>query len=279
MITSIIFSKDRPLQLDLCLNSIKKNFPQSTENLVLYNNSDEFMPAQKILQSEHRDVAFWTQTNSLFYDINRLVKESKNEYICFFVDDCIFFHDVDLPKEMLENPNICCFSLRMGKNITERKHNDVTYQDLPFNYGFDSTGKYMLWNKTSHCYGSYWSYSHSVDGHIFKKSDMQEMTSELWDISQFKSWNQTPNEFESAIQRFWPLSPAAMICPIKSCVVNSPNNKVQDSHNNRSGDYFDYDEKTLLEKYKSGSRIDLKKLDFSDIKCPHTEIDILKGLK
>ena len=37
--------------------------------------------------------------------------------------------------------------------------------------------------------------------------------------------------------------------------------------------------KILLEKYESGGRIELEDLDFSDIKCPHTEIDILKGLK
>ena len=95
----------------------------------------------------------------------------------------------------------------------------------------------------------------------------------------FKKMKQTPNEIESALQRFWALSPPLMCCPLESKVVNSPNNKVQESHDNRSGDYFDYNEKTLLEKYESGSRIDLEDLDFSDIKCPHTEIDILKGLK
>lgn len=279
MITSIIFSKNRPLQLDLCLKSIKKNFPQSTENIVLHNNSDEFSPAQKTLESEHRDVVFWTQTNSLFYDIDRLVRQSKNDYVCFFVDDCICFDKILFPESIFNVAEICCFSLRLGKNITERYHNDVAYQDQPSNYGTDSTGKYMFWNKTSHCYGSYWSYSHSVDGHIFKKSEMQKMTSELWELSNFKSWKQTPNEFESAIQRFWPLSTAMMACSVKSCVVNSPNNKVQDSHSNRSGDYFGYDEKILLDKYKSGSRIDLNALDFFEIKCPHTEIDILKGLK
>lgn len=286
MITSIIFSKNRPLQLDLCLNSIKKNFSQSTENIVLHNNSDEFTDAQKTLELEHRDVAFWTQTDSLFYDVDRLVKQSKNNHICFFVDDCICFNEIQFPEEILKAPDICCFSLRLGKNITERYHDNVMYPDKPVEYGVDTSGKYMIWNKTSHLYGSYWSYSHSVDGHIFKKSDMQDMTSELWELSKFKNWKQTPNEFESAIQRFWPLSSQLMLSAVESCVVNSPNNKVQESHNdNRSGDYFDYDEKTLLKKYENGSRINFEKIygflraPFNKIKCPHTEIDILKGLE
>jgi len=155
----------------------------------------------------------------------------------------------------------------------------MMYPDNVSSYALTPDKKHIVWNKTAHCYGSYWSYSHSVDGHIFKKSEMDSATSELWELSEFKDWKQTPNEFESAIQRFWPLSSSIMVSPVESCVVNSPNNKVQESHNNRSGDIFEYNEKTLLEKYESGSRIDLEDLDFSDIKCPHTEIDILKGLK
>jgi hypothetical protein len=108
---------------------------------------------------------------------------------------------------------------------------------------------------------------------------MKDMVFELWKISQFKEWKQTPNEFEGALQRFWTITPAAIICPFQSAVVNSPNNKVQNSHQeNRSGDVFDYCEHNLLEKYESGDRIDLDKIEFPAVKCPHTEIDILKGL-
>lgn len=278
MITSIIFSKNRPLQLDLCLKSIKKNFKQSTKNIVICNNDEEFEAAYQTLKHEHLDVMFWNQSDSLFHDINRMVRASVNDYVCFFVDDCICFNKIELPEHMF-NVALCCFSLRLGKNITERQHDNIAYPDVVSHPMVDGTGKYMFWNKTAHCYGSYWSYSHSVDGHIFKRSEMDSMTSELWELSEFKDWKQTPNEFESAIQRFWPLSASTMASPVESCVVNSPNNKVQKSHNNRSGDVFEYNEKTLLEKYESGGRIDLEDLDFSDIKCPHTEIDILKGLK
>jgi hypothetical protein len=76
------------------------------------------------------------------------------------------------------------------------------------------------------------------------------------------------------------------VAPHHSVVVNSPNNRVQETHNeNRSGDVFDYDQNTLLSKYESGARINFKtiyallRLPFNEIKCPHTEIDILKGLE
>ena len=112
------------------------------------------------------------------------------------------------------------------------------------------------------------------------QKDMEEMTLELWKVSQFKNWKQTPNEFEGALQRFWTISPQLILSPFQSAVVNSPNNKTQDSHNdNRSGDVYDYDENVLLQKYEDGARINIDDIDFSNIKCPHTELDILKGLK
>lgn len=281
LITSIIFSKNRPLQLDLCLNSIKQNFPQSTQNIVLHNNSVEFGKAHLQQKKEHPDVEFWQQTESLFCDIWDAVAEAKNDYICFFVDDCIVYNKINIENiEGLFIPQACCISLRLGANICERSCEGIIFPDNPTRFGFSSCGKYMVWNKTDQLYGSYWSYSLSVDGHIFRKSEMREMTFELWKISKFKKWAQTPNEFESQLQRFWPLSSPLIICPFESAVVNSPNNKVQNSHQeNRSGDVFDYCEYNLLEKYESGARMHLDKIEFPAIKCPHTELDIIKGLK
>ena len=283
LITSIIFSKNRPLQLDLCLKSIKQNFPQSTQNIVIHNNSVEFGKAHLQQKKEHLDVEFWQQTESLFCDVWDAVNEAKNDYVCFFVDDCIVYNKLFLEKinlDNLEKDVVSCISLRLGINICERSHDGHVFPDKPTTYGFSECGKWMIVNRTANQYGSYWSYNLSVDGHIFKKSDMKDMVFELWKISQFKNLKQTPNEFEGALQRFWTITPAAIVCPSQSAVVNSPNNKVQDSHQeNRSGDIFDYDEKLLLDKYESGARIHLNKIEFPAVKCPHTEIDILKGLE
>ena len=283
MITSIIFSKNRPLQLDLCLKSIKQNFPQSTQNIVIHNNSVEFGKAHLQQKKEHPDVEFWQQTESLFCDVWDAVNEAKNDYVCFFVDDCIVYNKLFLEEINLQNLEkgvVSCISLRLGINICERSHDGHVFPDKPTTYGFSECGGWMIVNRTDNLYGSYWSYNLSVDGHIFKKSDMKDMVFELWKISQFKNLKQTPNEFEGALQRFWTITPAAIVCPSQSAVVNSPNNKTQDSHNdNRSGDVYDYDENVLLQKYEDGARINIEDIDFNNIKCPHTELDILKGLK
>ena len=120
----------------------------------------------------------------------------------------------------------------------------------------------------------------SVDGHIFRKQDIEEMFDEMWYLSKrYDTWEQTPNRVESIMQRFWTTTPPMIASFMNSVVVNSPNNRVQDSHLlNKSGEVYNYTSEDLLAKYLDGHRIDMGKLDFSNIECPHTEIDIMKGL-
>jgi len=279
LITSIIFSKNRPLQLDLCLSSINRNFSDSTQNIVIHNNSSEFSEAHGLLESEHPKVEFWPQSDSLFKDVLIAVESSENDYICFFTDDDIFYMPFSAKDyTIFNNDGIACLSLRMGMNICERSHGGVVGSDL-CKQVFQADEDLLAWSKTSHTYGSYWSYSLSVDGHIFRRKDIADMMNELCFLGDRCGGQQTPNHLESAIQRFWALSPNFMASPRHSVVVNSPNNRVQQSHaHNRSGDLHDYDENYLLGKYMAGNRINIDYLNFNDIKCPHTEINIMEGL-
>ena len=280
LITSIIFSKDRPLQLDLCLKSIKKNFKDSTQNIVIHNNSESFENnfAHKTLREEHPDVESWKQSDSLFKDVYHAAHGAKNDYICFFTDDDIFYNKFECGNyDFLNDNNVSCLSLRMGLNITERSRAGQVGPDV-CNNAWGIGESFMFWSKTAHGYGSYWSYDLSVDGHIFTRSSILEMIDELYALQKRYQWDNTPNVLESEMQRFWTIGPNFMISPRHSVVVNSPNNRVQETHaDNASGEKYDYSSETLLEKYNSGARINLDSLDFSDIKCPHTEIDILKG--
>ena len=280
MITSIIFSKDRPLQLDLCLKSIKKNFKDSTQNIVIHNNSESFENnfAHKTLREEHPDVESWKQSDSLFKDVYHAAHGAKNDYICFFTDDDIFYNKFECGNyDFLNDNNVSCLSLRMGLNITERYHAGEKLIDIcPQAFKISNM---IAWSKTATNYGKYWSYDLSVDGHVFKKDRILQMVDELCLLQKRYQWGNTPNVLEGTMQRFWSIGPNVMICPQYSAVVNSPNNRVQDTHQNMSGEKYDYSSKTLLEKYNLGARINLDDLDFSDIKCPHTELNILKELE
>lgn len=281
LITTIVFSKDRPLQLDLCLSSIRDLFPQCSKTIVIHNNAEEFSAANSRLCVEHKNVDFWPQFPCLFKDIQVAIESSETDYICFMTDDCFVYDEIFFEEGILDalfsHPDVSCFSLRLGLNIDTRQIGDGYYQDKP-NTTF-AYNKYLLCSKTANFYGSYWSYSLSVDGHIFRKSDILEMVNELVYLDKIKKWKSTPNEFEGALQRFWPVTPNFISFFDQSKIVNSPNNRVQNSHNNRSGDVYDYNKYRLLNLYMSGKRITRELLDFSNVRCPHTEIDLLKGIK
>ena len=204
---------------------------------------------------------------------------AKNDYICFFTDDDIFYNKFECDDyDFLNDNNVSCLSLRMGLNITERYHAGEKIVDVPPQV-YQTENGMIAWPKTVCTYGKYWSYDLSVDGHIFTRSSILEMIDELYTLQKRYQWGNTPNVLESAMQRFWAIGPNFMISPQHSVVVNSPNNRVQETHaDNASGEKYDYSSETLLEKYNSGARINIDDLDFSDIKCPHTELDILKGI-
>tara|TARA_R110000823_G_scaffold267745_1_gene387740 strand:+ start:353 stop:1195 length:843 start_codon:yes stop_codon:yes gene_type:complete len=280
VITSIIFSKDRPLQADLALKSIYKNFPQSKFNIVIYDCSPELEDAYATLRKEHPNTQWWKQQSSLFKDVWVAAAFAETNHICFFTDDDIVFEEVpEIKMEALQDDLVTCFSLRMGLNINRRDCEGESFSDLP-NKPMLSDEGYVFWNKTVHGYGSYWSYSLSVDGHIFRKTDVLDMLGELIYLEGYKKWKQNPNELEAALQRFWTIRPPIILSFQTSKIVNSPNNKVSNScTENISGHEHSYSKDELLKLFMDGKRIDLGLLEIQNISCPHTEIDILKGLQ
>lgn len=281
MITSIIFSKDRPLQLDLCLNSIERNFRDSTNTVVIYKYSDIYLDSIQALKHEHPNVKFIEQSSSIYEDILNITNSSENQYVCMLTDDDIVYMPVNIPNmvysQIFAAPNVACISLRLGHNINTRFHHGRVAKDVLVKY--QEIEGFIFIPRTLYLYGSYWSYSHSVDGHIFRKSAVVKMFSELSYLDKLFNYKQTPNEVESQMQKFWTQDGEFMVCLKHSSVVNSPNNRVSDTHtHNFSGEKFNYDPDFLLGKYHSGKRINLDMIDFSNIVCPHQEIDIIEAL-
>jgi hypothetical protein len=286
VVTSIIFSKNRPLQLDLTLKTIAKNFEQCTKVIVLYNADPEYSDAYEVLKKEHLEVDWRQQTRNFYKDVLHCASafDCNNEFICFFTDDCIVYRNIPNLSPMLlnlANDQLKCISLRMGSNIKERQSGEQMIQDLPGGKVYaDDAQEWIVWNMLSNPYSSYWCYPMSVDGHIFKRTVMKEMLEELYILSThvYSDWIQNPNGLESNMQRFFVTGGCNIAAPFLSCVFNSPNNRVQQSHSNRSGDWYQYTPEFLLKKFNEGKRINLENLKFEDIKCPHTEINLTEGL-
>ena len=289
MVTSIIFSKNRPLQLDLTLKTIAKNFDQCTKVIVIYAADPDYLEAYDVLKKEHSEVDWRLQTGNLYKMVYCALSfmDCQNEFVCFFTDDCIVYRNVpDLSaalRHLKDGAHVVkCISLRLGLNIKSRQVESSMIQDVPNTpiYGLENEEQFIIFNHFQNCYGSYWCYPMSVDGHIFLRSKMKNIVNELLTINMqiHSQWPQNPNSLEQNLQKYTNIDGCFTICPIASCVVNSPNNKVQTEWENRSGDHYQYNAEFLLSEFNKGHRINLEKLAIDSIQCPHTEINLLKGL-
>jgi hypothetical protein len=277
VITSIIFSKDRPLQLDLTLKSIKKNLKQCSDITVVYKT--KYDQSYKILQQEHDNVNFVKQDVYLLDSILKWKHEFK-DYTMFFTDDNIVYRPCGLTSEQLEPVNrqfVSCISLRLGVNTNMRDYGDGVFRpdNIP---QFNIINGLLNWNRLSVPPGGYWAYPLSVDGHIFSTKLLMVMLNTMNNWPEVYGSLQTPNKFEALLQRFFFEIPPFMMCEKYSCVVNSPNNRVQEEYANSNGLQFSYSPDSLNDLFLQGKRIDLEKINFGNIASPHQEIDILQGL-
>lgn len=288
MVTSIIFSKNRPLQLDLTLKTIAENFDQCSKVIVIYTADSEYLYSYDVLKKEYPEVDWRLQTGNLYKMVYCALSfmDCQNEFVCFLTDDCMVYRNVpDLSaalKHLKEDAQTKCISLRLGLNIDSRQIESSLTQDVPNTpiYSFGDQEQFIIFNHFQNRYGSYWCYPMSVDGHIFPRLKIKNIVNELLAVNVriHSDWPQTPNGFEENLQKYTTIDGCFTICPTASCVMNSPNNRVQESHKNRSGDYYDSSAEYLLSVFKEGKRIDINKLNVSNIRCPHTEINLMDGL-
>jgi hypothetical protein len=273
MLSTIVFSKDRPLQLDLTLNSIKKNLPLCNDIKVIYYASEKFEKSYGTLAEEHESVEFLNEELVSFpSELWTTVSLIDNPYLMFLTDDNIVYQPSKTTELDLGNlfaRDIACLSLRLGVNIT---HRDGYPTPQP---RFERVaGHHLIWNRMSVLAQDYFNYPLSVDGHIFKTRDIDKIITNLCASNNIKN----PNKLEQLLQRYFFEVPALMACELHSCVVNSPNNRVQEEVQNWHGQQFPYDPSYLLELYNKGIRLGLDYIDFKNIVCPHTEIDILRNI-
>lgn len=231
MITYIIFSKDRPAQLDALLRSVEHYNIDGLYCLIFTGqgyfdtiiNRDYL---EKIRQENFKE---------------QVLQSMANKYTCFLCDDMQFI-DRFTPAgpewfEFVRNPQVACLSLRLGKNINYSYPKQKAIQPPNF------SGQLNIWEWQGR--ESYWGYPMSLDGHIFKTEDIKPMIEAI----EFNN----PNELEGMLAMD-PIEKPLMICYDKPKVVNYPYNLVQDVCNNRN---MGIDAELLNESYAMGARLKL----------------------
>lgn len=264
----IIFSKDRPLQLQALLESVELHIKGVHEVAVLCaSSSTQFTNAYHTLARKFPDV-HWvyqdpTQQRADFNSLLRnIVSHMSSSYIMFAVDDIIVIDAVDITEciDILQHTQAYGCYLRLGK-------------DTNYCYAYQSPMRIPALQHVNrefyswHIHGAdkCWGYAHTVDMTLYPRRTVEEAV-HMFGYS-------SPNLFES----YWSskqIPAAAMgICYTTSRIINIPLNLVQKDfiHNNCAHRYSVGD---LLNLFLQEWRIDVEALYKLPHNSPHVDIDI-----
>lgn len=256
-----VFSKDRPMQLDLFLNSyLYFTAPLIKPIIIFHASDDEFEKAYKEVLAHHSTIISVAKNDSSLGFKNtyeELIKSTKTDLIVNFVDDIIFKDRIDWREITTFNTNLCVPSLRLGLHL-KFCYTANQSQIIP---PFQKFGHLVLfkWNEGEHD----WNYPLSLDGNIFQHDLFLKMIQEL----NYKA----PNTLELKLQRFNKIYKKMFgICYSFSPIVNNPANIVQSEIKNIHGNIH---QKDLLKEWQKGKRIDFKSFEKISNKSCHQELE------
>lgn len=259
----IVYSKNRPLQLYALLESmyVMTDAKESADVTVIYKYDEAYLPCLEELRTKFSGVRFLHQEDFRKDTLTTLIT-SVNQYSTFLVDDIIFKSGVsfkDIESLLSTNPNILTFSMRMGLHLN-LCYPTNSYQPIP---NGNVVNEIFVWDWTQA--SGDWAYPVSLDGHIFKKSDVLKWASRI----NFTN----PNQFEDYLQHSFKMDSVEKhcVCHTNSIIVNLPLNRVQDEYKNRCGELS---AEELLSIWNSRKKIDTQSIAKLHNNSAHYPINI-----
>jgi hypothetical protein len=241
----LVFSKDRACQLDLLLTSIEERGSSFGNVSVIYRSSDQkFSDAYDKCKSAHASVNFIEEVNFQNQVKSWLNDSKRSSTVMLSVDDDVlrdYVNFEEVSQILVNNPQIICYSPKLGLQLTQCYSLNQP-QIVP---NGNVINGYFLWEWRNAVHD--WQYVFSVGGHVFRTAEIA-----AW-VSSFNFSN--PNNLEDSIQRIKNhfVVPSAAISHVVSKMINTPMNRVQNTHANRCGDISHIE---LNENYLEGRRLD-----------------------
>lgn len=276
--TGIVFSKDRPMQLDGLLYSLRKHAHGVGAIHVIYAASDpRYLNAYDQVRSIHDELALSFHGEAAGSEFASLLRnvlngvESRTMY--FLVDDIVMVRDIDLRAYASLARSDLIPSMRLGRNISEsymtqsslrRPHfRPISFRDsVEGEHVLEKLGPLGAWRWSTE--DGDWAYPLSVDGNVFLTSVMRTLVSQL----EFSSPNTLEAEMQVKLRSF---VKAWGVCRQLSAVVNLPINRVQTEFDNRFGGVH---QDQLLDLWLDGYRFDVDALSGIVNKSVHQEFDV-----
>lgn len=259
-IVSLIFSKDRAMQLDGFLASYFEYVKNYSTIKVLYHvSNDAHKNSYDELQRIYGDlpVEFVPETDFRSNLIN-IIEQSFQDRVIFYVDDMLFSQKIDYNWFKAIDPLENILSLSRGKDFT---YSTVLAKkiELPSFNKISENLYHFKWNEITEF--SDWTYPIGVSGYMFSRLEITAMMK----ATHFKA----PNSLEHNLQNFLAyFSIRGGICLENVATPCVHTNLTQtEGYNNILG-HFSLDE--LLELWKQNKRIDYT--EFLGLKVSDAEV-------
>ena len=263
-IVALVFSYNRPLQLDLLLNSLKRQCKDydKMDIKVLYRADKKFKESYSRCSTENSGVLF-IQEDNFQNNIYQMFKNYK--YILFLTDDSIFvnnFSVISIVELLEQNKELLGFSLRLGRNLNYC-YSLSKDQPIPI-HSLDKGIITWEWSKGE----SDWGYPLEVSSSIYRISTIEKIHYSCSYVNpRFLEWFM--NMHRNMFQKNHPL----MACFKNSAAFSNPINVVGNAEN-KKGSQEKYTVDNLLAVYEEGVRIDPDKFSHFFPKSVHQEVEL-----
>jgi hypothetical protein len=261
-IAIIVFSKDRPVQLEAMLRSAKKFFSGNCTWFILWRaSSKQYTDAYTSLFSgkENCNINFVQETD-FKTDLLGILKNSRHHGLIFMVDDILFVNHFDACAYIGLDPLFEIASLRHWPGISYCQP-QMLYSPPP---GLKISHK-IPWLQFSwrESVGD-WSMPVSMDGHLFSRTEILR----LFKYVNFKA----PNSFEKNLGDFRFLFKYRRgLCMSSPVIRNFAFNRVQSENEDFPCGSWNSDR--MLEKWLTGWHLDIEALADLDAHSCHVEVE------
>ena len=279
---AIIFSKNRGAQLDLLLQSLKANaidiFKMSDVYVLWTTESEHDMGGFNYNQGYSKCKEWWPEVNwikekDFKIDLMNLLPHEHGELVMLFTDDDIMYRRPPMLNWYVpfENPSIFCFSSRLGTNTFIQDPYNSTICIIPDTVT-NQPYYFRNWSWVTEPVCSNFGYPFSVDGNIFRQTDLIDLLYMFGDFS-------NPNGLESRAIDFMNVNrniiPPQMCCLENSFVVNTPLNRVQNTAENRFGETHGISSDQLETDLIMGKRLSFENMKIDEVVGSHQEMELV----
>jgi glycosyltransferase involved in cell wall biosynthesis len=265
-IVCLVFSKDRPLQLDATLRSLELNCADlglSTIRVLYTTSSPNFAAQYRVLANEHSDVVFVREVQ-FRSDLVELAQGSA--HVMFLVDDTLFVGPLSLARTIQlldEDPACLGFSFRLGRNTTYCYTLDLP-QRLPAFEELDSGVLTFDWTDAEHDFG----YPLEVSSSLYRTSDLLPLLVEL----DYRNPNMLESTLAQHADSFREAHPR-LACYGRSVALSVPANLVQTAWKNRIDSNPALTAEALAVAYARGQRLDVERYRGFVANACHQELE------